>query len=344
MKSQAERLAALASRSGIRILSLKTQQAEPEDRMKQNSRTYAPRLMLTALLISVLLGSCASSGTYESESLEPAVSYGLFDSFEDLYYRVTAETNPSVEQLSPTFPWTGDFTFTALRLAGASTEEPGLVFYQAQGQEPQLLGLVQTKKGERVYGYDFTREMQIVYEDDILIAPYDAYSTANIPRDDRSDYRIFWEPWYNIFQTDAGPSAPEAQATLERIIGEMVATMMDPSAPNRDIIYPFLYYQVMFMREPIEGYASMGYLLETSIDRFGTGHLLFLLFMYESMINADAGIDVRPYIGMHLENDPDFIPALVYDMRFEEDARLQEAKLADLRKNHSDHWIVRTLR
>jgi hypothetical protein len=111
--------------------------------------------MLTALLISVLLGSCASSGTYESESLEPAVSYGLFDSFEDLYYRITAETNPSVEQLSPTFPWTGILPSLRYALpAHRRRARPGVL--PGAGSGTPAAGIGSDEEGRGVYGYDFT--------------------------------------------------------------------------------------------------------------------------------------------------------------------------------------------
>ena len=78
-------------------------------------------------------------------------------------------------------------------------------------------------------------------------------------------------------------------------------------------------------------------------SRFNKENPLVLLYELETYINLKQDDKAREILKELREKDPTFIPGMVYEYQLETDKEKAKFLLADLKKNHGNHWIVKRL-
>jgi tetratricopeptide (TPR) repeat protein len=143
---------------------------------------------------------------------------------------------------------------------------------------------------------------------------------------------------YESFNSDLGPANPKMITAIQL----MTQYEADTSMANRDLVYLLKFYidncgKLDLALKTIER------LKELYNQRFASDHGLILLFQGETYLDLGNKNEARPIFEKILKIDTSFVPALVYDYKLETDKKALKGKLKILKKEYSDHWLVKKL-
>jgi len=145
---------------------------------------------------------------------------------------------------------------------------------------------------------------------------------------------------YRTYQSDQGPRNHE---DMKRAFGVINSYALDEEKENRDLFYMLMFHLLNSRKEPETCLLSMTVLRNQCQERLGKVHLLTFLFLAENLIELERPYEALQYVERLLEQDPDFVPALVYRYQLEQDSAKAAEMLARLKREHGDHWVVKQL-
>ena len=137
----------------------------------------------------------------------------------------------------------------------------------------------------------------------------------------------------------------------EKIIKKYQQFQTDTTLANRHIALLFDTYQTIITETAAKGEKApadicvplMKSLAGECVSLYNNIPPIICIYMGEALQSAGMTDEARTHFKMSLQFYPNSIPLLVYNYRLEQDPTKKKEELAYLKKNYSEHWMVKNL-
>jgi hypothetical protein len=171
-------------------------------------------------------------------------------------------------------------------------------------------------------------------------------SHSKISGKDTTVLRLFNHFYLSTLQSDNSRDLDNKDVELLKMY------FTDTTLANRHLIYLFTTYQYLITNAdqnktqvPVELSIPIAKsLVDECVSVFKKIPPLVCIYKIEALLNDDKLKDqARQEVKQYLKMYPDCIPLQVYDCHLEQDNELKTEKLKTLRRDHGNHWMVKTL-
>lgn len=212
-------------------------------------------------------------------------------------------------------------------------------FLLSQGKIP--FGVMQGAEGQTYFLYDTDGDSILDFKTEKnLLPPWVIINTVKNKDKSTNNLKEILDLMYETHKSKEG----HADKTKIIKAGELILKeAKDPQRPNRDLIYLINYYLNVMQFSPKLAIKTMEILDRMYKERFGADHPLIVLYWMESHINADQRDEARQLNKRLRQMDPNFVPAIFYQYKLEDDPAIANKLKNKLLQDHKDHWIVRNI-
>ncbi len=200
------------------------------------------------------------------------------------------------------------------------------------------IGVLQGKEPKAYYLLDLDGDGNLDTKTVNIILPYWVVSKNSSNKTDYDNITGIMEEMYQGFQSDDGP-----MLAIMNTMQTINSYKNDIKLENRDLVYLLYYYDTYNQLLPSQALLAITHLSDVLKSRFNKQHPLTYLYTLETYISLQEKEKARETLKILRNMDQKFIPAMVYEYQLEPDKEKAKVLLANLKKNHGNHWIVKRL-
>lgn len=201
-----------------------------------------------------------------------------------------------------------------------------------------VIGVLQGLSPNAYYLFDSDGDGILDLRTDFGFLPFWVVLMTSTNRSQNDNISEIMDVLYQGYQSNEGPMRNTIIAAQA-----MEKFKNDPEAENRDLIYLLYFYLTHNQEIPAQSLEAIRLLDVSMRVRFNEIHPLIILYELETCLNMGQLDNARELLTALRNLDPAFIPGKVYEYQLETDEEKAKALLAELKKDHGDHWIVRQL-